>query len=212
MPVVSITTITGNESFQGHGTVDIKGFYRKTGDGAEQPFHIAAKDRSSGMTSIGAPEFINASDRNSNHGRWIIARYNVPEGACIKIVVRKKMDGDWSYHTGSFLLYARRQAALRRFRIPLVGIDHSNLSVGYFEGLFDILRPVDFEKLGIKMDERFGKQFEVDAPEEFFSDEVIESEVKPLAVPEIKTVTTRRGAEVRVVDTGPKRLIRTRKG
>lgn len=204
--------VSGSETFRSTGSISVMMFYRRDGKSREMPMHIAVKDRQSGAVALGQSDFLQASTLNSNLGQWIISRHLLPEGSCVKLTIKRKFSGDWTYKNLHVLVRMRKQAALRRVRVPFTGHADANLACGYYEGNFDIIKPEDFDSLGIEVPPEFLRFFSTDEDEAtFYEEELIERETAPLKAPKLKTVQTASGKTLVVPQLGTKRVVRLRK-
>lgn len=207
-----LSIITGHETFGHLGNVKILAFWAADINSDAVPLHEAASDRQTRVLKIGTHEYIVASARNTNHGAWFITRYDVPDNTYLKVLISRHNAGRFVPVTKQFIVRPREGAALHRLRVPFTGSPDASMSCGYIEGRFDLLTFEQLVTQGFNIPRGFGHQFVFDDDEnerdEFFTDEIVEPEGRPLVLPSVQTVKTDSGRERKILRTKSSRRVK----
>jgi hypothetical protein len=213
-----ISTISGKATFAAHkgvsnieDTATINVFYRRSAESTadEQAISIAARDPRSGCQQISMTP-IDASTQNKNNGRWFLGQYVVPEFSLVKIVIQKRNQTNFGYHSYHLMLRPRDTAALGRLRIALIPHPDATHAAGYIEGRYDIIPPEQFDAFGIKVWKNTLEHFEVNEFNvDFITYEELEVEKYPLRLPSSERIITDSGRALRIPG-GARRVLITK--
>ena len=205
-----IQTVSGHESFsQPYGlSCKVSVDYARAGNIPMTAIDQAFKEARSGVNKIGS-EFFPASSRNSNHGQWIIGRYDVPEASlvCIKINTRNTHVSPFPSFA-SVLLRMREEAALRSLQVHFTLHQEANMRCGWIEGNFDIIPVEWFESLGFKPPAIELDRFEADNASTYYDARILEKARTNWRPEKFRVVETAKGHTIALPHAGLRRKIR----
>ena len=204
-----ISLITGSETFP-HETCKITAFFRSRAAALELVVFEAMKDQHAGLQRVSV-NHVAASTRNKNHGNWYTSVCTVTEGSYMRVDISKKGPGDWGYNFRGLMLQMRKDAALRRIRIPFTANHDANLPAGYYEGNFDIVPPDWFEQLGFTDITPSKLERYSDDMDGWYTEEIVEPEKTRFVLPSYETVVTTAGTTLRLPKPAAKRVIRLKR-
>lgn len=207
-----LQTFVGQENFKRAAT-KIAIFYRRVAREQEKPIHIAARDNGKGGVKSQATNRFNAGMNNVNNGQWVETTWEIEEGAYLRINIAKKEGKQITYDTLDVIIRMRKEAALTRINMHLCDHEEASRSTGYIEGRFDIIRPDQYEDLGLPFNEDYEPEEDgyLTDWEDFVTTEVLEREVSPFRPPRMEEVTTRSGKKVVMRKVKKRRNIRMSK-
>ncbi len=192
------------------GSMSLFAFYRESlGAKVEMPIKNAAMQGDMGIGEAFGFKNTAASRVGSDKlGFWATCTYDVKENCLIRLNCQRHIkplaqtSGLSLPKRHQIFLRPRRLAALVELKFELVPSDAANIQYGQITGNFDILRPEDFDELGIKDLSRHNRQiddFDLDELKEFVTITVKEKAAAPpqkLKVSKTfggKTIVKRRG-------------------
>lgn len=194
-----IQTVSGHETFPG-SDMRVGLFHRANPQDEGTPLHDAAKKYGGGVSSIGTPNFVQASESNRNHGIWAMGRYAVAEKSFLCVLISKKLPGNFIKYNKQLMLYNRPGAALRRVIIPFSKHPMAVVDQGIIEGNFDIMTIDQMVEFGFDFTEAVWRQFmfEDEQASEFYTMDIIEAEREPIVADHREAVVTEKGNTVRI--------------
>ena len=202
-----IQTVTGNENFQ-RSSSKVQVYLMPQAEGLQEiALGSAARDSTHDVRRQSVQMTPAAPGLTESFGKWMTARYEVDEGAILKVFAQRKSAEQVAgrHVNAAMLLHMRETGPLIRIVVTLTQDPRaSNSAVFAFEGRADILTVVEATAAGAILNSRFLSVFGPDNQSMLFDTLSLAPETQPVVVIDETAIRNSTGEEV-VVTTRRRR-------